>query len=69
MLGADGYPLFSLARTDEHVAITGYKTNYLTPREERIVLLLEKFEVMDSHIVIKLWLEGGDSINEYLSEP
>lgn len=37
--------------------------------EARIVLLLEMCEFMDSRIVIKLLLEGGDSIDKYLSKP
>lgn len=32
------------------------------------LLLLLKFEVMYSHTIIKLWLEGGNNLAVYLGE-
>lgn len=46
----------------------GYVDKYLTPREAKIFYNLEKFEVMGSRIVIKLWLKGGNFLDEYLSK-
>lgn len=46
----------------------GYNDKYLTPKEEKIVYLLEKFEVIDSRTVIEIWKEVDDSHDEYLSK-
>lgn len=54
VVGTDGVPLFPLAWTDKLEAIVGYDDKYLTHRMTIIVLLLKKFEVMDSCTMIEL---------------
>lgn len=62
-------PLFPLAWKNEPMEIMIYYIKYINPIEARIVRILDKFEITKSHTLIKLWLEGGDSFDEYLSKP
>lgn len=66
---ATGTPISPLSWTNELVAITGYDGKYLTLRETGITCLLGKFEVIYSCTMIELWLEGYDSLYEYMSKP
>lgn len=68
MVGADGAPPFLLTWTNKPVETVGYDEKYLLSREVRIIRLFGKFEVIDSRIMIKLWLKGSNSLNEYLSK-
>lgn len=58
-------PFFPLSWTDELKKITGYDSKYLTLEEVMIFILLNKFKVIDSCIMIDLWLEGDDPFDEY----
>lgn len=48
--------------------ITGYNKKYLNLEETRIVRLLGKFKVMETSVVIKLWLEGYNNLTIFLGK-
>lgn len=68
LVGEDGAPLFLMVWTEKLMEIMGHNDKYLTTINANIVCMSEKFKVMNSLIVIVLWLEGGDSLDEYLSK-
>lgn len=59
-------PFFPLERIYEPVEIIRYKSKYLTLIEAMIVHLMGKFNFMDSHKIIDLWLKGGNYLVDYL---
>lgn len=63
----NGYPRFPLAWTKNPLEITGYNFEYLTLDEMEVVLLLDVFEVMSSHIMIILDQVDDNDMNKYMS--
>lgn len=49
------------------IYFAGYIDKYITLLKANIFYLLEKFEVVGSCIVIELWHESGDFLDEHLS--
>lgn len=47
--------------------ILEYERKFLTLEDARIIRLLGKFEVMDTHIIISPWLKGDDFLANDLS--
>lgn len=48
---------------NDPVEISRYDKEYLTLEVAGIVHLLGKFKVIETHAVIRLWLEGGNHLN------
>lgn len=61
-------PFFPLFWMNGHVAIMRYDKEYLTLNNERNVLLLRNFELIDSCTMIKLWLESEKHFAIYLGK-
>lgn len=53
---------------NDHVAIMGYDKKHITIEEARIFLLIWMFEIMDTHTIVNMWLEGQNNLIVYLGK-
>lgn len=54
------------AFTNNPMAVVRYDYKYLASGKAKMDCLFNKFDIMESHMVIDRWKKGDDSINEYL---